>query len=94
VRRIRFDARANVERGRVETNEILIARAAHRAKNLQVVNRFEEICLPLAILADGDEAVARNIKHDVREIAEVAHVEMRQPCGGLTRVTHVRVTYR
>ena len=40
---------------RAEAHEILIARAARRSQDLQIVDRLEQIRLSLAVLADDDE---------------------------------------
>ena len=70
-----------------EAHEILIARAARRSQDLQVVDRLEQIRLALAVVADDDEAVGGRRELDAREIAKVAHGEVRRaaPSASLTR---------
>jgi len=46
---------------RTEADHVLVTRAARRTEQMQVVDRLEEIRLPLPVFADQDEAVGRRV---------------------------------
>jgi hypothetical protein len=65
----------NVKAGRPESHHVLIARAARRPEQLQVVDRFEEIRFPVPVVADDREALRRNLELQAFEVPEIAKCE-------------------
>ena len=65
--------------GRPETNEILVACAAHRTQELQIVDRLEKVRFSLTVLADDEHARRWQLDLDAFEIAKVADGERVEP---------------
>jgi hypothetical protein len=71
------DLRRDVEPLCAEADDVPVARAARRAQKLQVVNRLEEIRLPVSILADHDPTRRWRSEIHVLEVPKVANDEAR-----------------
>jgi hypothetical protein len=75
---VRLNGCGDVKSIRAETNEILIACTARRSQNLQIVDRLQQIRLPLAVVADHHQAFGGRRNLDVCEVAKVARDEADQ----------------
>ena len=75
----RLRNRADVKARRVEAGEILIARVADGSQNLQIINRFEEIRLAVAVVADKGDAFGRELEIYSFQISEVTDRDALEP---------------
>ena len=66
------DTDATWNAGRAEPHEVAVAHAAHRAQQLQVRDRLEEVGLALAVVAHERDAVGRNREVGALDVPEVA----------------------
>jgi hypothetical protein len=58
-----------------EAHQLLVRRAPEGAKDLQVVDRFEEVGLPLPVVTHDGDPLRRDLDRLFREVAVVAEVE-------------------
>ena len=76
VRARAFDRRRQMKARLAEGDELRVLRAAQRSQQTQIVDRFEEVRLPLAVLADQRDPRRRQLELRPTKIAEGAN---RQP---------------
>jgi hypothetical protein len=67
------DRRVDVECTGAKPYQIRVARAAHRPQQLEVIDRFKEVRLPLPVVADHHDALRGKCQIRARKIAKVAN---------------------
>src|SRR6185312_16441570 len=72
--------RVQMKRARAEAHQVRVARTANRAEKLEVVDRFQNVCLALAVVANDYHALGRKRElrtHDVAEVTDRETIEKR-----------------
>jgi hypothetical protein len=73
------DVRGDVKPRRSECREIVVARSAHGAQELEIVDRLEQIRLALAVVTDQRDAIGWQRQVEASEIPEVADADVPEP---------------